>query len=430
MSDNKNNAGETYVAKVAITEAVAFDPEHDDPDKPETWNLLAAKDFDKEEHGHLKFFCPCCLDKGDEVKLKNPSGAYYQHITFDLIDRDTRELIIDKSTNEPLTETKRYEIPPRFTLFPYEKHSCDMGSQQNHLSQSIKDSGGVVLNSDAGAYIVNLNIPAGQEPPNKRNRPRMTLTESGSFNNAATNTATNGVNPSNIKRQIHRSSNKSSGHHSNGVKTVQALAELLDNTQFDKGQREAIILRNGTQLMTLDEVYKKDTINMYRDLYKDECTDADNPEKNHNHTALFRFRPNGVKKFWNRENDGSMSVQSHPEQIHDKDGNKFYVSTRLNFQTESSFEAFNKAYEAATDKDDKWLLVYSEHATVSLAEYQGEKQKVANGSEESADVHINATVFDENQFMQWKPKDPQLRIDFGDENTEDPETNPHDDLSM
>ncbi|PCI55439.1 MAG: hypothetical protein COB36_07395 [Alphaproteobacteria bacterium] len=424
MSNGLNSAGQTYIAKVAITEAVAFDSEHDDPDKPETWNLLAAKDFDKEEDGHLKFFCPCCLDKGDMVKLKNPSGAYYQSITFDLIDRNTRELIIDKSTNEPMTEARRYQIPPRFALFPHEKHTCDLGAQQNQLSQSIKDSGGVVLNSEAGTYIVNLNIPAGQEPP-QRNRPRATLTEGGAFNGAATN-----VDTTHAQRQIHRSSNKPSNQTSHGVKTVQALADLLDRTEFDKGQREAILLRNGGQVMTLDQVYQKNTINMYRDLYKDESHDAQNPEKNHNHIALFRFRPSGIKKFWNREKDGSMSVQSHPEQIHDKEGNKFYVSTRLNFQTEDSFDTFNKAYEEAAEKNDKWFLVYSEHASVSLAEYTGEKQKIAQGTEKSADVHITATVFNTDQFIQWTPRSPQLSIDFDAKNNPKPDTDPNNDLSM
>ena len=424
MDNNVNSAGKTYVAKVAITEAVAFDPEHDNPDKPETWDLLAAKEFDKEEHGHLKFFCPCCLDKGDMVKLKNPSGAYFQSITFDLIDRDTRELIIDKSTNEPMTEARRYQIPPRFALFPHEKHTCDLGAQQNQLSQSIKDNGGVVLNSDAGSYIVNLNIPAGQEPP-QRNRPRATLTEGGAFNDAVTN-----VDTTHAQRQIHRSSNKPPNQKSQGVKTVEALADLLDRTEFDKGQREAIILRNGGQVMTLDQIYQKNTINMYRDLFKDESHDAQNPEKNHNHIALFRFKPNGVKKFWNRENDGSMSVQSHPEQIHDKEGNKFYVSTRLNFQTDACFDAFNEAYEKAAEKDDKWLLVYSEHASVSLAEYTGEKQKIAQGTEKSADVHITATVFNTDQFMQWKPRSPQLSIDFDANDNAKPDTDPNEDLSL
>lgn len=429
MGNNVNSASKTYVAKVAITEAVAFDSEHDNPDKPETWDLLAAKKFDKAEHGHLKFFCPCCLDKGDMVKLKNPSGAYYQSITFDLIDRDTRELIIDKSTNEPMTESRRYQIPPRFALFPHEKHTCDLGAQQNQLSQSIKDNGGVVLNSDAGSYIVNLNIPAGQTP-RQRNRPRTTLTESRAFNNVATHNAAN-IDNVRVQKRIHRSSNVPPKQHSKGVKTVQALAGLLDRTEFDKGQREAIILRNSGQLMTLEQAYQDNIVDMYRDLYKDESHTPQTMNENHNHIALFRFKPNGVKKFWNREKDGSMSVQSHPEQIHDKEGNKFYVSTRLNFQTESSFDTFNKAYEAATEKDDKWFLVYSEHASVSLAEYSGEKQKVTQGTEKSADVHITATVFNTDQFMQWTPRDPQIMIDFCAKNNAKPDTDPNEEgLSM
>ncbi|PCJ99061.1 MAG: hypothetical protein COA45_06350 [Zetaproteobacteria bacterium] len=427
MGSNINEAGKTYIANVSITEAVAFDPEHDNPDKPETWNTLEARDFDKDSHGHMKFFCPCCLDKGDMVKLKNPSGSYFQQITFDIVDRDTQEPVLDPTTHEPVTEARRYQIPPRYSLFPHEKHTCDLGEQQSQLSQSIKDHGGVVLNSATGTYIVNLNIPAGQEPT-QRNRPRTTLTQDGGFNNAATN-----IDTAPARRQIHRSSNTPPKQHSHGVKTVQALADLLDSTEFDKGQRQAVLMRNGGQVITLEQAYHKNTVNMYRDLYHDERQDAGNPEKNHNHISLFRFRPNGIKKFWNRGADGSMSVLSHPEQVHDRDGNKFYVSTRLNFQTESTFEAFKEAYEAAETKEDRWFLIYSEHASVNLVEYDAEKQKLEKGTEQSADVHVTATIFSADQIMQWKPRSAQLMLNFdlGEDADAKQEPDPNeDDLSM
>ena len=335
VADN-NQSGWIHVANVTVAEAVAFDPDVDDPNTPEAWKTLEAKNYDSDKHGGMAFYCPCCLDKGDEVRLKRPSGEYTQTIPFELIDRQTNEPLLDELTGKPQIEYRRYKMPPRYSLYPGQEHTCDLGDQKAKLSDTIRNNGGSTLNSNAGTYTVNLNIDAGQEPRTRRafaNGQNL-----GQFNKAA-----NDEMP--LKRRIHRSSSSKSGQHSTGIKNIDAIAELLDATQFDQGQRESIILRNGTQSMTLQQVYQRNNVDLYREIYAREKSVFDDPYANHNHTSVFRFRPNGNKKFWNREHDGSMTVQSHPEQIRDNDGNLFYVVAAINFETEHAYDALRDNLE-------------------------------------------------------------------------------------
>ncbi len=420
---SQNNAGRVFLANVTIAEAVAFDPAKDDETKPDTWGLLAAKDFDKDVHGDMNFFCPCCLDNGDEVRLKRPTGGHLQPMTFDVVDPNTDEPIIDPATNDVQTITRRYEIPPRYSLYPGQKHSCDLGNQQNDLARTIKDNDGVTLNSASGTYLVNLNIPAGQRQI-KRSNPKMSLTEAGTFNNAANPAGTQ----QGLKRRLHtKSSSAPSGPRSKGAKTVEALAQMLDATQFDQGQREAIILRNGRQEMTLAKTYHDDVVKLYRDLFKTEHAIKDDVGANHNQTSIFQFTPNGNKRFWTREDDGSYSVQSQTKQIRDPKGRKFYVSTKLNFQTDAAFEAFKETYEKATRGDDRSFLVYTENAFVSTFDHENARKRIDNGHDKHGDVHVHAKVFDADQMMKWSPIEPQLTLDFGQNDARKAQTPSHDD---
>ena len=143
--------------------AVAFDPAHDDPEKPQTWHHIAAKEFDPEKHKDMQFFCPCCLENGNRVRLKKPSHTHIQTIPFDVLDRQTEKSILDHLGN-PVTDSRRYEIPARFTLYPKQTHTCDAAEKQSRLAQTIRKNGGTTLNSNDSIRIVNLDIPAGQIP--------------------------------------------------------------------------------------------------------------------------------------------------------------------------------------------------------------------------------------------------------------------------
>jgi len=410
----ENNAGLAYTANVSVTDAVMFDPKTDDPDDPDSWDILAADDFNKDMHGDCKFFCPCCLDNGHQVRLKNPSKPFLQPITFDLIDPQTDEPIVDPETDAIVTDVRRYKIPARYSLYPGEKHQCDLGMEQSNISRTIRENGGTVLNSDAGAYIVNLNIPAGQEPAGGR-RARVPLSEMGNkFNHVSPGDAPDASNAP-AKRRIHQSSSASkSPAKSHGIEGVSGIASLLDDTQFDQGARGGILLRNGNQEVLLSEMFHDNSLDLYRDVYKRTAQDRENPNANPNHLALFKFQPNGNRKFWTREEDGSMTVPSQPEQITDTHGRKMYVSTKINFQTEGAFEAFKAAYDEAETKDERSFLVYSEHGQVNLADFEAQRQNVDAGAKPHADVAVQATVFNAAQMMQWAPRSAQLSLNFDD----------------
>ncbi len=426
--EEQNNAGLAYTANVSVTEAVMFDPKTDDPDDPDSWNILAADDFDKEMHGDCKFYCPCCLDNGHEVRLKNPSKPFLQPVTFDLIDPETNEPVVDPETDAIVTDVRRYQIPARYSLYPGEKHQCDLGMEQSNISRTVRENGGTVLNSEAGAYVVNLNIPAGQKPVDGR-RARVPLSAMGNtFNHVSPDGS--GEGSKNPKRRIHQSSSPSkSASKSHGAENVGVIADLLDDTEFDRGARAGIIMRNGGQTVPLSEAFHDNSLDLYRDVYKRTTQDRENPNANPNHLALFKFQPNGNRKFWTREEDGSMTVPSQPEQITDSHGRKMYVSTKINFQTEGAFEAFKAAYDAAETKDERSFLVYSEHGQVNLADFEAQRQAVDAGTKPHADIAVQTTVFNAAQMMQWAPRSPQLTLNFDDVPSRDAD-GPDDDMRM
>lgn len=400
MIPDSNQAGMTFTANVSVSEALVLDTSQNTSTSPNDWLRLSANDFDLQKHGKCEFFCPCCWDQKKElVKLKRPSGAYFQAITFDLIDSKTGESIIDPQTLQPKTETRRYLIPPRFSLWSQSKHACDLGSRQNTLIQNIKENGGITLNSASGAYLINLDIPAGQtaRAPSKRFR----LSESGTFEQSAS--------PGHVTRKIHRSYTDSahSTPRSYGAKTVEKLAELLDGTEFDKGQRKHIILRIGEQAKNLDDTYFENPLDMYRHLYKKAREIRNTPEANPNNIALFFFKPSGAQDDWRLQRDGSVTVCGLAEQTQ-KDGHTLFVRTKVNFQKEEAFQSFKKKFETG----ERNFLIYTEHANVSLQDYAKAMSKMTANQTKSTTLSINTSVYETAQTMAWQPQIPQLSLNF------------------
>lgn len=404
MSAVENEAGKAYIAHVSVSEAKAFNPATDDPGKPETWASLSASAFDEKKHGQHEFFCPCCLDKGDKVRLKKPSGGYYQNILFDVIDPETRDVMKDPQTGDPITESRRYFIPPRFSLYPLQRHSCDLGARLNDLSSIVRQNNGVTLNSAAGAYVVNLNIPAGQTPVN-HHRPRINLTQAGDFASSA------GAENLSPLRRIHKPHTSPPSTRSQGINHVEALAQMLDSTEFDKGQRAHVILRTGAQGLTLAQAYHGQPVEMYRALFERERSLTREGADNHNQIALFHFKPIGDRKFWTKQEDGSTTVQGQAEQVRDKDGRHFYVSARINFQTETALRAFEQAYRKDKERS---FLVFTETATVDLKDFEAKRKKLDSGQSRHETVFVDTVVFNAAQMTPWAPRSPQMTIDFPD----------------
>ena len=417
--DTPNEAGYVYVANVTLTEAAVFDPEQDDPNAPGDWEVLAAEDFDKDEHKGCQFYCAHCLDNGDKVRLKKPSGERIQELPFETIDPRTNEPVLDEN-DEPVIETRRYLFPPHYSTWAGAQHTCDVVKHQSQLNTTLQDLDGIKIDPNSDVTILNLGISAGQEKV--RRRPYVHLADD-QFNRK------NGGTPPEYepRQRLHRSSRAKPSKLSRGVSDVSDLAKVLDDTEFDKGKRQSVVLRNGSQLVSLEQLHNDNALDLYRDLYAQESKIADNPDANHNHLALFRFRPNGNRKFWKRENDGSMTVPSHPEQVRDKDGDLFYVTASINFQTEKAFDDFNEAYSNAKTPEDRWFLVYTEHANINVFDHAQKKQRLNEGKDRHAEVGVSTTVFNSSQMMQWTPRDPQLLLDFR-QKPEEPSQ--HDDLEM
>ncbi|MCB1591776.1 MAG: hypothetical protein KDI90_04910 [Alphaproteobacteria bacterium] len=402
MGAEESDIGKAHIANVSVSEARAFNPADDDPNEPESWETVSASDFNEEKHGQCQFYCPCCLDNGDKVRLKKPSGGYFQNILFDVIDPETQDVMTDPATGTPVTENRRYYIPPRYSLYPGQRHTCDLASRLRDLSATIRENGGLTLNSAAGAYILNINIPGGQELIRKR--PRIYMTSAEDFDTAA------GADPNIMtSRRIHRSQTNPPSKRSTGVLHVESLAKILDSTEFDKGQRKHVILRIGQDGITLDQAYHGKAVNLYRDLYEKESRVTREDAPNHNQVALFHFKPIGNRKFWTKDETGSMTVQSQAEQIHDNEGRHFYVSARLHFSNRETFRAFEQAYRKDGERS---FLVFSEQATVDLEDFKNKKGRIDSRLDDHATVFVDIPVGDSAQIMPWAPRSPQMTFDF------------------
>lgn len=400
MTSDANEAGKLYIANVKITEAVAFDPDHDDPDKPDSWKLISAGDFDPIEHKKFIFYCSCCLDKGDKVRLRKPTTNEkdIRSILFDLIDPETKKPSLGED-GKSMSENRRYLFPQHFLTWSGETHGCGIVKHQQRLSKSLWDSDAITIDKESDVKIINLNIPAGLEPINKVEGPNADIEAEHYFNTAA---------PA-VRYRIHVPENRPPHRYSRGVKSVQGLAELIDNTQFDIGKRASIILRNGNQRPPLSSIYHETAKGLYKDLYSSEREIFGDLNANHKHIALLRFRPKGYS-FWKKELDGSVSIPSQYEKVTDNKRNKFNVSTRINFQPEA-FKVFKKEYEAV-NKKDREFLVYTEHASVNISAHTRKINELQKGNKKTSTVaYTEAKVFSEKQVMQWVPKLPkQLTI--------------------
>ncbi|MBI1300549.1 MAG: hypothetical protein GC137_02725 [Alphaproteobacteria bacterium] len=397
MEQQLNSAGIVYLANVSLSEAVAFDPATDDRHNPASWGTLEANDYDKDQHGKHQFFCPCCLDNGDEVRLRRPSTGHFQEIQTRKIKKESGLPLVDEE-GKPITETRRYQIPPRFSLFPGQKHTCDLATNDIGLVEEIKRNGGITLNSQTGAYIVNLHLAAGQKAVSL---PRSSSGDD--FNKASHAT-------SNPRRRVTSSK---------AITSIEGLAKLLDHTEILKDRRADILLRNGSQIISLADAYGATTADLYHGLFARELDAQEALDDNRNHLAIFRFQPGGLKsRSWKEQPDGSMTVESHPQRFIDNDGHEFVVSTRINFTRLSAFEKFAKDYDRA-GKGNHWFLVYTEHAHVGTQSYFMEKDSLNKGYKRQGRLMIDAKVFDPDQIMLWTPRSPQLLIDFGNQPLED-----------
>ncbi|MBI1300550.1 MAG: hypothetical protein GC137_02730 [Alphaproteobacteria bacterium] len=394
MARPHNRSGKAYQAKPAITTALAFDPEKDDFENPIMWASLEAKDFDPKQHDHLKFFCPGCMENGKAVQLKKPTKKFVQNIPFDVLDRGTGKHIRDHLGN-PVTDSRRYEIPARFTLYPGEKHGCDAAVKQAKFAAEARKRGAVTLHSGDGVRLLNLNIPAGQ----KLDEPRPASKGRQDFGRASGTTV-----------RIHTTGDRQPQQHSEAVKSVRDLAVLLDETVDTPDLRETTYLRNGTQTIPLSALYDDNALDLYRALFILERRNGNSPDANHNNIAAFLFDPSAdQKRYWKRYGNDkvghSVIVTSRKERVEDRDGNTFEVAIRVKFPNISVYNSFRAAYASAPENERRFLI-YSEEATVNLAEWEAQKANAAKGAKSKALVHVNVTIREPAQLMKWIPKEP------------------------
>lgn len=403
MTSDANEEDGPNIAKVALQEAVAFDPDSDDPDDTNSWELMNANDFDPEEHKHFEFYCSCCLDKKQKVRLRKPSPAGERELLFDVLDRKTKKPLID-DFGDPVIIRRNFLFPARFSTWKKEKHVCDIVKKQRKLNEALKESGATEIDTESELTLIDLNIDTEPDPFEKNRRPFTYLSPKKQFNGDA---------PSKPNRpneyKLHISGNTQ--HIKNqGVSSVKDLARLLDKTEFDLSQRRTILLKNDGIIQSLDNLYHRKNIKMYRALYKKELKVLGDIDADHNNTTLSRFKTKKDLSDRQPNSDGSVSITSKIEKIRDQNGRSFNVATRLNFQNAEAFQEFQRIHNSTKNKEERGFLIYSEHSTVNVAKHRDQRGKIDSG-EKNATVYIEATIYNKDQVMQWSPRKPkQLTI--------------------
>lgn len=388
--DSGNESGVARLAHISMTEAVAFDPKTHDPNKPEQWPVLKAEDYKKDSHGHMQFFCSCCLDKGNKVQLRRPStgsdpkGGYFQNIPFDLINRESGEPVLDAETKKPKIETRRYYFPPHFSTMPGQQHVCEAARHQQDLALSVQQMGGTTFNSKYGVRSLSLVIPAGQKVIEPKNRSVLSEEGGGNFNKLSSQ-------GDEVVRRIHRS-NRQDYQRREGVRSAEDLGVLLTHTEFSKDQRNKIILRNGEQTVSLARLYHSNPVDMHEQLLAKESEFfSDTGGGVSRHTSAFSCKLGNSKKGWIKEHDGSTSIRIEAERPM-SDGHMQSASVKINFQSPEAERQFRKAF----DSGERDFLFFSENTFIK--------------QDKSA---VKMTIFTPQQFSPWKPPSPQLQLDLG-----------------
>ncbi len=377
-----NTVGTALLAHVHLTEAVAFDPEKHDIKKPSSWPVMAAKDYDEARHGHMKFFCKCCLEKGAAVQLRRPSrgddpkGGYYQNLLMDVFTEDGQP-VVDPVTEKQKTVNQRYYFEPHFSTYPHQNHSpvCESYQKQQELSATVRELGGTTLNSEHGVRFLGLNIPAGQTIIRPKHE-KLSDESGANFNAAASGSG---------RLRIHRSAR----HHrrrTEGVTSVADLGVLLDSSEGNNKLRDHIILRAGHETFRLSELYHDDAHKMLESLVQRQ---TENPKlKRHPVAYLLTFGDRKKNIPWVHERNGSRTLRTEVKG-EAADGHDISTKLSINFDSPEAERDFENAFKAG----NRSFLVYTENA------HPDPRNRVVQ-------MQISTT----HQVTSWKPK---TQLSFG-----------------
>lgn len=322
---------------------------------------ISAANFDKATDGKKLCQCP----DPDCSAILTHYKSYLQTF-YDLV------------TNEPY----KLKVPAHFKRAegsPPHSLECTAVDQYTIYQSYARDIGG--LSQMHGRFVYNLNIMTNDDTapvrhPRKAGDP---------FNNAATR-----ENKSDGQGHEHRKL-------SQGLNSVKKLAGLLDHTEFDKEYRESILLRDGRKSYTLAQLFRNDTLALFRERHT-QAKNGDAPQP-----VLLQFKPIVLGQFHSKK---ERTIQGQAVTVRGGDGRDYSVSVKLHCASREIYDSLKQEIRAGK----RSFLVYAESATVDLVEFAHKKHEIQQGTAKDRTVFVHVRVGMPQQMTPWVPYDGQLDL--------------------
>lgn len=349
---------------VQITHALVRDEATGKPVK------IAAATFDKDADGKKVCMCP------------DPQcGALLTHY------KSYMQTFYDLDTGAPY----KLKIPAHFKRMP--------GSPPHDMSCTTVDDYTIyqnyartlgALSQQHGAFVYNLNIMTDARPA-----PVRTPKLASAFNGAVEVRENR-----NGHGHDHANGNGHSRHKlSEGLNDVRKLAGLLDHTEFDRGYRDSIVLRDGARRYTLANLFENDTLKLFRAEHARAKAGANATP------LLLQFKPIVLAKYHDRK---ARTIQGQAVTVHGADGHDYSVSVKLHCGSKEIYDAVKKDIRTG----ERSFLIYAERSYVDLTEFAHKKMEIQNGKAKDRTVFVHVHANMPQQIAAWTPFNGQLDLEI------------------
>lgn len=196
--------------------------------------------------------------------------------------------------------------------------------------------------------------------------------------------------------------------HTQGLRRIEEVAALLDNTMFDPGERAHIHIRRHDMVQPLAAMYYDNPVDLFRARYDDArkaraiLEDRGLPESAK--PAFLHFRPIEIPRRGKEifHDSYARTVAGICGFQRGKDAVRYAVSMRLNFATSALYRDFKDRME----EGQRSFLVQSDAIWIDLPAFAKRKAEIAQGGKNRS-IFVEAGVDFAAQICAWKPRSPQ-----------------------
>lgn len=321
---------------------------------------VAADAFDRETHGKEVCFCPDPHCSATLTCYKSYLQTFYDPETGDAyrlkIPAHYKRKAGSPAHDANCTAVKHYES--------YQAHARNLG-----------------VSLQRGAFIFNLNIPTDDAPaPVRRSRAYLSAFDAAAEENKES--------PTRRRPAL-----------SEGLNDVTLLAGLLDKTEFDRGYRDSIALRDGRKIYTLSQLFEDNPLSLYLDRLEIARVKSMSPP------VIVQFKPNMLPKFHSPK---SGTIQGQHVYSEGKDGERYSLAMMLHCADRAVYDAV----KADIRDGKKSFLIYSQRVYVDREEGTAKNKAIREGSAPDRTFFVHIHITTPKQICEWSPMLPQMGFEL------------------